>query len=63
VSALQQGLLVAVGILLDTFLVRSLLVPALALDLGPRFWRPGLTPQETAPHESAKSRAEAPSTV
>jgi RND superfamily putative drug exporter len=63
VSALQQGLLVAVGILLDTFLVRSLLVPALALDLGPRFWRPGLTPQETAPHESAKSRAEAPSTA
>jgi RND superfamily putative drug exporter len=63
VSALQQGLLVAVGILLDTFLVRSLLVPALALDLGPRFWRPGLTPQETAPHGSGKSRAEAPSTV
>lgn len=63
VSALQQGLLVAVGILLDTFLVRSLLVPALALDLGPRIWRPGMTPKETAPQESAKTRTEEPSTV
>ncbi|MET9856931.1 MMPL family transporter [Streptomyces sp. NPDC006450] len=63
VSALQQGLLVAVGILLDTFLVRSLLVPALALDLGPRIWRPGLTPEETAPHEPGKTRSEEPSTV
>ncbi|HEY3480246.1 MAG TPA: MMPL family transporter, partial [Streptomyces sp.] len=45
VSALQQGLLVAVGVLLDTFLVRSLLVPALALDIGPRMWRPGLGPR------------------
>lgn len=41
VSSLQQGLLVAVGVLLDTFLVRSLLVPALALEIGPRIWRPG----------------------
>ncbi|WP_234332257.1 MMPL family transporter [Streptomyces sp. NRRL S-87] len=63
VSALQQGLLVAVGILLDTFLVRSLLVPALALDLGPRIWRPGLAAQEAAPHESGNTRADVPSTV
>ncbi|MEU6407012.1 MMPL family transporter [Streptomyces sp. NPDC046985] len=63
VSALQQGLLVAVGILLDTFLVRSLLVPALALDLGPRIWRPGLTDPETAPQQSASGRAEAPAAV
>lgn len=41
VASLQQGLLVAVGILLDTFIVRSLLIPALALEIGPRFWRPG----------------------
>ncbi|AUH39562.1 MMPL family transporter [Streptomyces sp. CMB-StM0423] len=41
VTSLQQGLLVAVGVLLDTFLVRSLLVPALALHLGPRVWWPG----------------------
>ncbi|WP_439679040.1 MMPL family transporter [Embleya sp. MST-111070] len=41
VTSLQQGLLVAIGVLLDTLLVRSLLVPALALDIGPRIWRPG----------------------
>ncbi|MFJ5552978.1 MMPL family transporter [Streptomyces sp. NPDC093225] len=63
VSALQQGLLVAVGILLDTFLVRSLLVPALALDLGPRIWRPGLAAQDGAPHASGSSRTDVPSTV
>ncbi|MFI1581876.1 MMPL family transporter [Embleya sp. NPDC020630] len=40
VNSLQQGVLVAVGVLLDTLLVRSLLLPALALEIGPRFWRP-----------------------
>lgn len=40
-ASLQQGLLVAIGILLDTFLVRSLLVPALSLKIGARIWRPG----------------------
>ncbi|RFS87311.1 MMPL family transporter [Actinomadura spongiicola] len=35
------GALVAVGVLLDTFVVRSLLVPALALDVGRRIWWPG----------------------
>lgn len=30
----------AVGVLLDTFPVRSLLVPALALSTGPKVWWP-----------------------
>ena len=31
---------VAVGVLLDTFIIRSTLVPALAYDIGKRIWWP-----------------------
>ncbi|WP_216588139.1 MMPL family transporter [Streptomyces brasiliscabiei] len=37
---LQVAFIVAFGVLLDTLVVRSLLVPALALDLGPAAWWP-----------------------
>ncbi|HEX7740392.1 MAG TPA: MMPL family transporter, partial [Marmoricola sp.] len=36
----QIAFIVAFGVLLDTFLVRSLLVPALAIDVGRAFWWP-----------------------
>lgn len=38
---LQLAFLVAFGVLVDALLVRTLLVPALALDAGPRLWWPG----------------------
>jgi RND superfamily putative drug exporter len=36
----QLGLAVAIGVLVDTFVVRSVLVPAIALVLGERSWWP-----------------------
>ena len=36
----QLAIIVTIGVLLDTILVRSLLVPALVLDIGPRSWWP-----------------------
>ncbi|GHE63906.1 putative membrane protein [Streptomyces vinaceus] len=37
----QIAFIVAFGVLLDTLVVRSLLVPALVIDIGPRAWWPG----------------------
>jgi putative drug exporter of the RND superfamily len=40
VALTQIGITVAFGVLLDTFVVRSILVPALTLELGERVWWP-----------------------
>ena len=42
----EIGFVVAFGVLLDTFLVRSVLVPAIVVKLGPRVWWPSKLAQQ-----------------
>jgi RND superfamily putative drug exporter len=53
----QLAFIVAFGVLLDTVLVRSLLVLALAYDIGPRIWWPGKLGR---PENDAAARADVP---
>jgi len=41
---LQIGFIVATGVLIDTFVVRTLMVPAIGLILGDRSWWPSDIP-------------------
>jgi putative drug exporter of the RND superfamily len=41
IALTQIGVIVGIGVLLDTLLVRTVLVPALAFLAGERFWWPG----------------------
>ncbi|MFJ9624867.1 MMPL family transporter [Streptomyces sp. NPDC101181] len=52
----QIAFIVAFGVLLDTLVVRSLLVPALVRDIGPRAWWPGALSREDA---AVKPKADA----
>ena len=45
----EIGFVVAFGVLLDTFLVRSVLVPALVLLIGPSVWWPSALAREEEP--------------
>ncbi|MEU2503480.1 MMPL family transporter [Streptomyces sp. NPDC007863] len=56
----QIAFIVAFGVLLDTIVVRSLLVPALVRDIGPKVWWPSALAREDAPgtgHGGVKSLA------
>jgi RND superfamily putative drug exporter len=57
VASAQMGIIVAVGVLLDTLLVRTLLIPALALHIGPATWWPGRLAKARAVTEPAREPA------
>jgi putative drug exporter of the RND superfamily len=53
----QLAFIVAFGVLLDTVLVRSLLVPALAYDIGPKIWWPGKLARQDAEQRPGQAEA------
>ncbi|EAP98752.1 hypothetical protein JNB_01250 [Janibacter sp. HTCC2649] len=61
VFLVQVAFIVAFGVILDTFVVRSLLVPALAHDLGPRVWWPARLPGDRATEAEMLARSDGPS--
>jgi len=49
----QIAFLVAAGVLIDALIVRSLLVPALVYDIGPKVWWPSRLAREDEPSQGA----------
>ena len=49
----QIAFIVSVGVLVDTIIVRSLLVPALSHDIGQKVWWPSKLASTDQPVESA----------
>ena len=56
----QLGVVICVGVLLDTLVVRTVLVPALALLLGDRFWWPRTVGRTAVASTPDDDRADAP---
>jgi RND superfamily putative drug exporter len=57
VGMVEMGFVVAFGVLLDTVVVRSLLLPALAFDLGRRIWAPSRLTREGPEVEGPEAKA------
>jgi RND superfamily putative drug exporter len=50
ITLTQIGVIVCVGVLIDTLLVRTVIVPALAFSIGDTFWWPRKPPVSTKRH-------------
>ena len=62
----QVGIIVGLGILLDTFLVRTVIIPALFTLIGPRIWWPSLQGQDDGSnggHAQGRHRATTPASA
>jgi len=57
----ELGVAVALGVVLDTLVVRSILVTALNLDLGRKIWWPSKLDSET--HQIAQQKEQTPEPV
>ena len=55
----EIGFVIAFGVLLDALIVRSVLVPALVLDVGPRIWWPSRLAQTDGEHRVERDDREA----
>ncbi|MBD0281686.1 MAG: MMPL family transporter [Thermoleophilaceae bacterium] len=56
----EIGFVVAFGVLLDTFLVRSVLVPTLVLEVGPKVWWPSALARRDGPPAGPEGDGRAP---
>ena len=56
ITLTQIGIIVGFGVLLDTLVVRSLLVPALVAAIGRRFWWPGPLSRATPDNHPASPK-------
>ncbi|MER5455923.1 efflux RND transporter permease subunit [Micromonospora sp. NPDC002389] len=52
ITLTQIGIIVCLGVLLDTLLVRTVVVPALAFLLGEKFWWPGRITRDQNPRQT-----------
>jgi RND superfamily putative drug exporter len=55
----EIGFIIAFGVLLDTFLVRSVVIPALGFDIGPPIWWPSRLAREDGEPEGEQVGARA----